>query len=79
MNVNRMFISSRVPASLQDSGLLIKTDHPAFPATGLKITSVIKFDKIATLSKTLIEGETGEVLPGLALECNGIMSHIFRL
>ena len=72
------FISSRIPPSLQESDLLITTDHPAFRSTGLKISSVIKFDKIATLSKTLIEGEIGEVQPGLADECNDIMSHFFR-
>lgn len=72
------FISSRIPSSLKESDLLITTDHPAFAATGLKISSVIKFDKIATLSKTLVEGEIGEVPPGLADECNRIMRHIFR-
>jgi mRNA interferase MazF len=72
------FISSRIPSSLQESDLLIAIDHPEFRSTGLKISSVIKFDKIATLSKTLIEGEIGEVLPGLADECNDILRHIFR-
>jgi mRNA interferase MazF len=72
------FISSRIPSILQESDLLITTDHPAFLSTGLKISSVIKFDKIATLSKTLVEGEIGEVLPGLADECNDIMYHLFR-
>ena len=72
------FISSKIPSSLQEFDLLITTDHPAFRSTGLKISSVIKFDKIATLSKTLIEGEIGEVLPGLADECNDIMHPLFR-
>ncbi|MEN6444009.1 MAG: hypothetical protein ABFC71_09700 [Methanoregula sp.] len=72
------FISSKIPSSLQKSDLLIMTDHPSFRSTGLKISSVIKFDKIATLSKTLIEGETGEILPGLADECNTIMHHLFH-
>jgi mRNA interferase MazF len=72
------FISSRIPSPLQESDLLITIDHPAFRSTGLKISSVIKFDKIATLSKTLIEGEIGEVLPVLADECNEILCHIFR-
>lgn len=73
------FISSKIPSSLLESDLLITTDHPTFRSTGLKISSVIKFDKIATLSKTLIEGEIGEVLPGIADECNDIMHHLFRL
>ena len=72
------FISSRIPVPLQESDLLVSTDHPAFRSTGLKVSSVIKFDKIATLSKTLVEGEIGEILPGLADACNDIMSHLFR-
>jgi len=72
------FISSRVPPELPASDLLITPEHPAFSATGLKIASVITFDKIATLSKILIEGEIGEVPPGLAPECNRIMGHLFR-
>ena len=73
------FVSSRIPASLHESDLLITTDHPVFRSTGLKIPSVIKFDKIATLSKTLLEGEIGEIRPGLASECNTIMRHLFRI
>jgi mRNA interferase MazF len=73
------FISSKIPSPLQDSDLLITTDHPAFRSTGLKISSVIKFDKIATVSKTLIEGEIGEVQPTLADECNEIMHHLFHI
>jgi mRNA interferase MazF len=73
------FISSKIPLSLQESDLLITTDHPAFRSTGLKISSVIKFDKIATLSKTLIEGEMGDIQPDLADECNTIMHHLFRI
>ena len=72
------FISSKIPSSLQKSDLLITTDHPAFRSTGLKTSSVIKFDKIATVSKILIEGEIGEVLLSLTDECNDIMHHLFR-
>jgi mRNA interferase MazF len=72
------FISSHIPSSPRESDLLIPDDHPAFGSTGLKISSVIKFDKIATLSKTLVEGEIGEVVPALAEECNDIMHQLFR-
>jgi mRNA interferase MazF len=72
------FISSKIYPSLKESDLLITTDHPGVRSTGLKLSSVIKFDKIATLSKTLIEGEIGKVQPGLADECNDIMRSVFR-
>jgi mRNA interferase MazF len=72
------FISSRVPATLPVSGLVIAENHPAFPRTGLKVPSVVKFDKVATLSKDLIEGEIGEILPALAEECNNVMKQFFH-
>jgi mRNA-degrading endonuclease toxin of MazEF toxin-antitoxin module len=54
-------------------------DHPSFITTGLKVSSVIKFDKIATISKDLIEGEIGEITRDLADECNLVLSRIFIL
>ena len=71
------FISSRVPMLLAGSDLLITADHSSFSGTGLKRTSVIKFDKVATVSKDLIEGEIGSIDDRLAGECNAVMSRIF--
>ena len=71
------FISSKIPGHLQDSDFLVSMDHPSFLSTGLKVTSVIKFDKIATISKDLIEGEIGEITQDLADECNILLRRIF--
>ena len=73
------FISSKVPVHLQDSDFLVSMDHPSFLSTGLKVSSVIKFDKIATVSKDLIEGEIGEITRDLADECNLLLRRIFIL
>ncbi|HJX56435.1 MAG TPA: type II toxin-antitoxin system PemK/MazF family toxin [Methanoregula sp.] len=73
------FISSKVPVYLQDSDFLVSMDHPSFLSTGLKVSSVIKFDKIATIAKDLIEGEIGEISRDLADECNLILRRIFIL
>jgi mRNA interferase MazF len=51
-----VFISSRIPKHRSESDLLISSDHPSFAGTGLKRTSMIKFDKVATVSRDLIEG-----------------------
>ena len=72
------FISSRVPPRSAESDLLIAEENPAFPETGLKVASVVRFDKIATLSRDLLEGEIGEILPSLAEECNAVMNRFFR-
>ena len=80
MKVTRIvvaFISSKVTKYIVDSDLLIPSTHQSFSGTGLKVTSVIKFDKVATIAKDLIEGEIGAIDSQLAKECNGIMSRIF--
>jgi hypothetical protein len=72
------FISSRIPPNADGSDLFVCEDNPAFPDTGLNVSSVIKFDKIATVSKDFVEGEIGEIPATLARECNAIMSQVFR-
>jgi mRNA interferase MazF len=71
------FISSKIPGHLQDSDFLVSMDHPSFISTGLKVSSVIKFDKIATIAKELIEGEIGQITEDLAKECNIHLRRIF--
>ncbi|MBN2013871.1 MAG: type II toxin-antitoxin system PemK/MazF family toxin [Candidatus Altiarchaeota archaeon] len=55
------FISSKASDKTNDAVVLVAEDHPEFKVSGLKTDSVIRLDKIATLSKTLILGEIGEI------------------
>ncbi len=73
-----VFISTKRPSVPEPTDLLVQEDDPGFAATGLKTASVIKFDKVATLSKTLVIGEIGEIPPVLVAECNRILERIFR-
>ena len=41
--------------------VLVTKKHAGFKKTGLKVDSVIKLDKIATVLKDLIIGELGEL------------------
>jgi hypothetical protein len=52
---------------------MIAADHPEFSETGLKVPSVIRFDKVATLFRDLIEGEIGRIPSSLTVECNTVM------
>ena len=63
------FISSRTEKP-KTTDITISTEHPEFKQTGLKLTSIIKLDKVATISKTLILGEIGEVGTKLKKEIN---------
>lgn len=64
------FISSKIPSELSKVDILIKESHPGFKKSGLKVDSVIKLDKIATVLKDLIVGELGELDDELKKEVN---------
>ncbi len=73
------FISSRLPSTLSDYDVVIRRDHPEFKSTGLKIDSIIRLEKTATIIKELIVGEIGEIGPILREEINRKLDRLFRL
>ncbi|RLI76007.1 type II toxin-antitoxin system PemK/MazF family toxin [Archaeoglobales archaeon] len=73
------FISSKIPPQPAESDVIVTKNHPEFPLTGLKVDSVIKLDKIATLSKNLIIGEIGEVGKTIREEVNKKLCKILRI
>ena len=70
------FISSKIPYELSEVDILITKDHASFRKAGLKVDSVIKLDKIATVLKDLIVGELGEVDEKLKQEVNQKLKRI---
>ncbi len=54
------FITSKTRGK-KNGQFLLKNDHSDFKSTGLKVDSTFRFDKIATLHKSLILGEIGKV------------------
>jgi mRNA interferase MazF len=54
-----LFISSVMPAVVIPSDYILTTDHPAFPATGLKVDSVFRAHKIITLHKSMVARTIG--------------------
>jgi mRNA interferase MazF len=73
------FISSKIPSELSDVDILIRDDHPGFKKAGLKVDSVIKLDKIATILKDLIVGELGELDEDLKKEVNDKLKRIMEI
>jgi len=53
------FISSRIERYNPKVSVLVKETDPGFKQTGLKTSSVIRLDKIATLHKSLVAGRIG--------------------
>ncbi len=62
------FISSRIDHYDPQTDVLITEDHPEFQGTGLKVPSLIRLTKIATVQKDLIIGELGEIGPSVQRE-----------
>jgi mRNA interferase MazF len=73
------FISSKIPAESSSTEILIPEDHEEFAGTGLKRSSVIKLDKIATISKVLMLGEIGEIGQTLRKEVNRKLREAYQL
>lgn len=59
------FVSSRIPDE--------------FGSTGLKVASVVRLDKVATVIKYLIVGELGEVVLKLRKEINKKIAETYRI
>jgi mRNA interferase MazF len=73
------FISSKIPSGLSDVDILISENHTGFKRAGLKVDSVIKLDKIATVLKDLIMGELGELDEDLKKEVNHKLKRIMEI
>lgn len=69
-NVIVIFVSSVLPAKISTLEILVKDTNPSFKKTGLKRSSVIKCDKIATLDQNIVLGEIGEVDARLQKQIN---------
>jgi mRNA interferase MazF len=76
INVPSVLLSSKIPSELSEVDILITKDHASFRKAGLKVDSVIKLDKIATVLKDLIVGELGEVDEKLKQEVNQKLKRI---
>lgn len=72
------FISSVVEKK-EETDLLISKDHPDFSETGLKKDSVIKLDKLATISQKIVLGRLGDLSPVLLEEVNQKLRTILDL
>jgi mRNA interferase MazF len=70
------FISSRIQQP-KAADIVVDEKHTEFKQTGLKVTSVIKLDKVATISKELILGEIGEIGVKLKKEVNRKITEIY--
>jgi mRNA interferase MazF len=58
--------------------VVVEESHSEFVLTGLKVSSVIRLDKIATILKDLVVGEIGELGSELKREVNLRLRKVYR-
>ena len=73
------FISSKIRAGAELTGVMVTTSHAGFRKSGLKVDSVIRLDKVATVLKDLMVGELGEFDDDLRAKVNAKLAVMFRL
>lgn len=60
-DISVVFISSKITKGASPTDCIIKSSHPSFEKTGLKVNSLIRCNKAATLDKKIVLGEIGEL------------------
>ncbi len=71
--------SSLIPSHLQPTDLALDPSHPDFRTTGLKVASVIKCDKLATVDRRVILGELGFLSPALLQGLDSLLKYALEL
>ena len=64
------FITSQQSSISSHTDVLIDRSHPDFTSTGLKVSSVVKLEKLVTIEHSVVLGELGELSATLIKEVN---------
>jgi mRNA interferase MazF len=59
------FITSRIPADLMETDIVLDTSQPDFATTGLRVSSTLRLHRLMTASTSLILRELGELSPDI--------------
>ena len=73
------FITSQISANLMDSDILIESNNIDFAATGLRVASILKLNRLITVRKTLIKRELGQLSPTLQYQIDQKLRQLFEL
>ena len=73
------FISSVVPSRSLPTDLVVDPSRPHFRETGLKVPSIVKCDKLATVQRQIILGELGQLSATLLRELDQRLGHALNL
>ncbi|MBM2810772.1 MAG: PemK family protein [Chloroflexi bacterium] len=73
-----VFISSRLSQAMGDLDVILDAAHPAFPGSGLRVPSVVRIAKVASISEQLIVGRLGGLDQTILDEITRRLTHVIR-
>lgn len=73
------FVSSVVSSRSLPTDLVVDPSRPNFRETGLKVPSIVKCDKLATVQRRIILGELGQLSATLLRELDQRLGHALNL
>lgn len=73
------FISSRVPADLLETDLILDSMQADFAATGLRVSSTLRLHRMMTVTTSFLKRELGELSPRMQSEVNNRLRKLFGL
>ena len=73
------FITSRIPADLMETDIVLDTSQPDFATTGLRISSTLRLHRLMTASTSLILRELGELSPDMQAQAADKLRELFKL
>jgi mRNA interferase MazF len=71
-----LFISSQLRTAVAGVDIVLGRQHPAFGRSGLKVPSVLRIGKLATVSTALIVGPLGKIDDPLLAEVVGRLTDL---
>ena len=72
-------ISSVVRGALAPADYTVESNHPEFISTGLRVTSVIRVHKLATVERSVIIRRLGSLGPQLQAEVDRLLRAVLAL
>jgi mRNA interferase MazF len=73
------FITSRIPADLMETDIVLDTSQPDFVTTGLRVSSTLRLHRLMTASTSLILRELGELSPDIQAQVADKLCKLFGL
>ncbi len=73
------FITSRMPDELLETDVVLDSDRSGYPATGLRVSSVLRLHRLMTVTTSVIRRELGSLSPDMQAEIDRKLRKLFDL